>query len=258
MLRIDKRVLNQISYKEKDLYPTIILLHESHLRNQTTFYGTPSVLYNHFHTHLTISRNKRTQFIQSLIRLVNNNVIKIVSVNNAPYKNTLRWNDTILFDCSNLTHQPHKPFTVINSKDIIKIVECTSMDFQTLLQVYINITSYFNNLDITRADKKELNLDMELYSTLPNISCYASLQTICDTRYSQDENGEHWIAINTLYKAIDALEELKLLSTIKPFKPKGCDQNFTNHYCYPRHTKLCQAIANMRVKRILYQKKLTK
>lgn len=247
-IKLDKKVLAKISFKEKDLYAILALL--SLNRKEVTL--TPSSLYGLFLDSSKASRNKRTQFIQSIQRLADSKLIKISKTSK------IRWNDLITYNCSSILHKSKESHLSINPKDIIKIVECTSMDFQTLLQVYINITSYFNNLDITRADKKELNLDMELYSTLPNISCYASLQTICDTRYSQDENGEHWIAINTLYKAIDALEELKLLSTIKPFKPKGCDQNFTNHYCYPRHTKLCQAIANMRVKRILYQKKLTK
>ena len=261
-LFIDREVLYMVDFKEKDLFTVLALL----FRNQQSMIGrqgegrnrfvaSPGGLYGDFFDVTLVSRRQRTNFVKSLERVCNSDLVNVLEINGKPYTSDekIQWNSLLKFDCTNLVHQASKPFIMIDTADMGDIVYQDKVDFHTLLQVFTNIISYFNQHDISRADLGEIDLNYELYSGLePHISCYASIDTLCSKRYSTDTKQEYWISSKTMIKCLKVLEEIGLISIVKPNKPKGCKQNFSNHYCYPRHKVLAQKIADNKVKQILH------
>lgn len=259
---IDRDVMYLVNFKERDLFTVLALL----FRNQqsmiarlndgmNSFVASPGGLYGDFFDVTTLGRKKRTSFVKSIERVAASGLVRIVEVSGRQYKpgDKFQWNSLIKFDCSNLVHEASKPFVMLDTVDMGEIVLQDKVDFQTLLQVYINVISYFNQYDISRADTGQIDLNYELYSGQePHISCYASLSTLCKKRYSTDTSTREWISTKTLVKCLKVLEEIKLLAIVKPNKPKGCGENFSNHYCYPRHSKIVQRIADNKVRQILH------
>ena len=260
-LLIDREVMQLIDFKERDLFTVLALL----FRNQQTmiarfndggnrFVASPGGLYGDFFDVTQVSRRQRTKFVQSLDRVCSSGLVEVLEINGRPYnKNeTIQWNSLIKFNCTNLVHQSSRSFIMLDTVDMGEIVYQDKVDFQTLLQVYVNVTSYFNQSDISIADTGELDLNYDLYNrNEPHISCYASIDTLCTKRYSTDTKRENWISSKTLTKCLRVLEEIGLLSIVIPNKPKHCKQNFSNHYCYPRQRNFVQRIADNKVKQVL-------
>lgn len=264
-LLLDREVMQLIDFKERDLFTVLALL----FRNQQTmiarfneggnrFVASPGGLYGDFFDVTQVSRRQRTKFVESLGRVCSSGLVEVMEINGRPYSKNdkIQWNSLIKFNCTNLVHQSSRTFIMLDTSDMGEIVYQDKVDFQTLLQVYVNVTSYFNQYDISQADTGELDLNYDLYNgNEPHISCYASVDTLCTKRYSTDAKRENWISSKTLTKCLRVLEEIGLLTIVKPNKPKDCKQNFTNHYCYPRHKKLVQRIADNKVKQIIHSQK---
>ena len=184
---IDRDVMYLVDFKERDLFTVLALL----FRNQqsmiarlndgmNSFVASPGGLYGDFFDVTTLGRKKRTSFVKSIERVAASGLVRIVEVSGRQYKpgDKFQWNSLIKFDCSNLVHEASKPFVMLDTVDMGEIVLQDKVDFQTLLQVYINVISYFNQYDISRADTGQIDLNYELYSGQePHISCYASLST---------------------------------------------------------------------------------
>ena len=251
-----------VDFKEKDLFTVLALL----FRNQQTMIGrqgegrnrfvaSPGGLYGDFFDVTLVSRRQRTNFVKSLERICNTGLIKVLEINGKAFNDTekIQWNSLLKLDCTNLAHQATRPFVMVDTVDMGDIVLQDKVNFHILLQVFTNIISYFNQNDIIRADSGEVDVSYELYSGQePHISCYASINTLCTKRYSTDQKQESWISNKTLLKCLVVLEEIGLISIVKPKKPKNCQQNFSNHYCYPRHKNLVQKIADNKVKQVLH------
>ena len=155
-------------------------------------------------------------------------------------------------DCNNLLHVSRKPYIIVGTEEINGIIYQDKMDFETLLQVYINIVSYINQKDVSDADLGKIDLSYEIYGKMDiHLSCFASINTLCTKRFSGDKNEEVWISRPTMLKALKLLEEIGAISIVVPKKPKGCKQNFSNHCCYPRHKEMVQRIADNYVKQVL-------
>ena len=262
-LIVDKKVLNLADFKEKDVFAILTLL----LRNQqvmsvarvveeddNVFVASPGDLYGNFFDVTGVSRKARTSFVESIKRIAENDLITIREVNGKKNDGTRRiqWNSLLKIDCNNLVHASRKPYITVSTEEINGIVYQDKMDFETLLQVYINIVSYINQKDVSDADMGKIDLKYELYGKMDiHLSCFASINTLCTKRFSGDKGNESWISNKTIIKAIQILEEIGAISIVVPKKPKGCKQNFSNHYCYPRHKEMVQRIADNYVKQVL-------
>ena len=262
-LIVDKKVLNLADFKEKDVFAILTLL----LRNQqvmsvarvveeddNVFVASPGDLYGNFFDVTGVSRKARTSFVESIKRIAENDLIAIREVNGKKNDGTRRiqWNSLLKIDCNNLVHASRKPYITVSTEEINGIVYQDKMDFETLLQVYINIVSYINQKDVSDADMGKIDLKYELYGKMDiHLSCFASINTLCTKRFSGDKGNESWISNKTIIKAIQILEEIGAISIVVPKKPKGCKQNFSNHYCYPRHKEMVQRIADNYVKQVL-------
>ena len=262
-LIVDKKVLNLADFKEKDVFAILTLL----LRNQqvmsvarvveeddNVFVASPGDLYGNFFDVTGVSRKARTSFVESIKRIAENDLIAIREVNGKKNDGTRRiqWNSLLKIDCNNLVHASRKPYITVSTEEINGIVYQDKMDFETLLQVYINIVSYINQKDVSDADMGKIDLKYELYGKMDiHLSCFASINTLCTKRFSGDKSNESWISNKTIIKAIQILEEIGAISIVVPKKPKGCKQNFSNHYCYPRHKEMVQRIADNYVKQVL-------
>ena len=94
----------------------------------------------------------------------------------------------------------------------------------------------------------------DLYGELNyHISCWASHERLMTTKHSMDKNPLNWISNKTLIESLTLLEELGLIAIVRP-QVKGSKEHFTNHYCFPRHKKYVQQIANMQAKQIVYKR----
>lgn len=262
-LLVDKKILNLADFKEKDVFAILALL----LRNQqvmsvarvveeedNVFVASPGDLYGNFFDVTGVSRKARTSFVNSIKRIAENDLIVIKEVNGKKNDGTRRiqWNSLLKIDCNNLLHVSRKPYIIVGTEEINGIIYQDKMDFETLLQVYINIVSYINQKDVSDADLGKIDLSYEIYGKMDiHLSCFASINTLCTKRFSGDKNEEVWISNKTIIKAIKILEEIGAIAIVVPKKPKGCKQNFSNHYCYPRHKEMVQRIADNYVKQVL-------
>lgn len=260
-LLVDKGVLEKVDYKQKDIFAILVLL----FRNQQSmiartndgkncFVSSPSGLYGDFLDVTGTTRTQRSNFVNSLQRLVDNKIIEVIEVNGKKYTNKtkIQWNSLLKIDCNNLIHKSRKPFVMLNTIDIGDIVEQDDLDFNTLLQVYVDVISYINQDDVIQADLGKIDLNYEIYGDMSHIhlSCWASIDTLCTKRYSGDKNNNQWISNKTMIKALNILVEIGLLAKVTPKSNNG--QVFPNHYCYKRHEKMVQKIADNKARQILY------
>lgn len=264
VLQIDKDVLSLTNFKEKDLFAILALLFRNHQvmsvprmveEDDNVFVASPADLYGNFFDVTNVGRKSRTNFVNSIKRVTDCGLITIKEVNGKTYDETKRvqWNSLLKLDCNNLIHASRKPFINVSTDDISDVIYQDKMDFETLLQVYLNVISYINQKDVSDADLGKINLKYEIYGKMDiHLSCFASINTLCTKRYSGDKDTETWISNKTMLKALKILEEIGAIVIVTPKKPNGCKQNFSNHYCYPRHKEMVQQIADNYVKQVLH------
>ena len=260
---LDREVIDGVNYKKKDLVCILAILLEYykqqsiHGKHITKILCSVACLWANMVWSVKPSRRDRENFVESINRLVDTGLIEIIEKSGEG--STLRWNSNVIFDVSNLIHDAQRTYIKFDSKNLEKLVEVNYKTLTTLLQVYISIISYFNNQQINYFDKcieqgvSPIDESYDLYGQLDyHISCWASQDRLTRTKHNKDEVGNQWITKPTLIEALKLLEEAGLIAIVKPKAPKG--ENFTNHYCYPRHKKYVQLIADMQVKQIIHNR----
>lgn len=262
ILYLDREVIDQVSYEEKDLLCILAILLEC--CKNSVVYGdceiacTPSTLWANITRKVKTTKGDRKNFVDSLHRLVENGTITLIDHETK----IIKWSTLLKIDASNVLHNSNTPFVCINSSDLngIKYKEYKHATLTVVLQLYVSIISYFDMSEIAAFDEAIINgetvLDenYDLYGELNyHVSCWASHERLMTTKHSMDKNSQAWISKQTLVDSLKLLEELGLIAIVKP-QVKGSKEHFTNHYCFPRHKKYVQKIANMKAKQIVYQK----
>lgn len=260
---LDRDVIDKTDYKKKDLACILAILLEYY--KQQSVYGTQiteipcnvSCLWANLVWSVKPSRRDRENFVESINRLINTGLIELVEKNgDAP---TIRWTTSMIIDVKNLVHDIKKTFIKFNSENLEKLIEFNYNTLKTLLQIYISITSYFNEEHITYFDKciekgiSPIDESYDLYGELDyHISCWASQDRLTRTKHNRDKLGEQWITKPTLIEGLKLLEQAGLIAIIKPQTPKG--EKLANHYCYPRHKKYVQQIVDAHIKQITHNR----
>lgn len=262
-LFLDREVITNVNYKKKDLTCVLAILLEYYKQrciygnDITTIACTVSHLWLNIVWSVKPSRRDKENFISSLNRLVENELITIIEED----ENTITWNSMLKLDIANLIHDKQRTFIKFDSQDLDTMVEINYNTVALMLQVYINITSYFNMSNITEFDKAiqqnkpPIDINYDLYGKLQDIgvSCYASHTRLMTTKHNHDEPGQKWISEPTLIKILKLLEELGLIAIVVPNYKDG-KENFSNHYCFPRHKQYVQYIADMMAKQKAYKR----
>lgn len=262
-LFLDREVIANVNYKKRDLTCVLAVLLEYY--KQRCIYGeditaiacTVSHLWLNIVWSVKPSRRDKENFISSLNRLVENDLVTITEGS----EKSITWNTMLKLDITNLIHDKERTFIKFDSQDLDSMVEINYNTVALMLQVYINITSYFNMTMISEFDKciekgeKPFDPNYDLYGELKDfgVSCWASHQRLMTTKHNWEKPGKAWISEPTLIKMLKLLEELGLIAIVVP-KYKDGKENFTNHYCFPRHKQYVQLIADMMAKQQTYKR----
>lgn len=260
---LDREVIDETNYKKKDLMCILAILLEYY--KQQSVYGVHiteipcnvACLWANMVWSVKPSRRDRENFIESINRIVSTGLIEVVEKSGEA--SAIRWNTNMIIDVKNLIHDVKKTFIKFNSQNLEKLIEFNYKTLTTLLQIYISITSYFNEKQIDYFDNciekgiAPIDVNYDLYGTLDyHISCWASQDRLTRTKHNMDTPGNQWITKPTLIEGLKLLEQAGLIAIVKPNAPKN--ENFANHYCYPRHKKYVQMIADMQVKQIIHER----
>lgn len=263
-LFLDREVIANVNYKKRDLTCVLAILLEYYKQrciygdDITTIACTVSHLWLNIVWSVKPSRRDKENFINSLNRLVENEIITIEECSEA----SITWNTMLKLNIQNLMHDKERTFIKFDSQDLDSMVEINYNTVSLMLQVYINITSYFNMTMITEFDKaiekgqQPFDPNYDLFGRLKDfgVSCYASHQRLMTTKHNWEKPGEQWISEPTLIKILKLLEELGLIAIVVPIYKDG-KENFANHYCFPRHKQYVQLIADMMAKQKVYKRK---
>ena len=260
-LFLDREVIDGVSYKKKDLLCILSVLLEYYqqqsIRNQpiTKISCTVAGLWLNMVWSVKPSRRDKENFIESLNRLIETDLIRIVDESDK----SIRWNSMLIIDITNLIHDTRRTFVKFETKKLEKMIEINYRTLTILLQLYISITSYFNVQEIAYFDEciqkgiSPIDENYDLYGSIEyHVSCWASHQRLMTTKHSSDKTNESWISKPTLIDMIDLLEELGLIAIIRPVTKAG--EKLANHYCYPRHKKYVQQIVDKKVQQLEYSK----
>lgn len=261
-LYLDREVIDEVNYEEKDLLCVLAILLEccknSVVHGDCKIACTPSTLWANITRKIKTTATDRRNFVSSIHRLVENGTITLLEHETS----VIKWSTLLKIDASNILHNSNSPFICIESNNLegIKYKEYKHVTLAILLQLYVSIISYFDMSDIRAFDNAiangELPLDetYDLYGELNyHVSCWASHERLMTTKHSMDKNPLNWISNKTLIESLNLLEELGLIAIVRP-QVKGSKEHFTNHYCFPRHKKYVQKIANMQAKQIIYKR----
>ena len=261
-LYLDREVIDQVSYEEKDLLCVLAILLEC--CKNSVVYGdceiacTPSTLWANITRKVKTTATDRRNFVSSINRLSENGTITLLDHETK----TIKWSTLLKIDASNILHYSNCPFICISSTDLdeIKYKEYKHATLAVILQLYVSLVSYFDMSQIEAFDKaiangeNPLDESYDLYGSFDyRISCWASYERLMTTKHSMDKPNKTWISDKTLTDSLNLLEELGLISIIRP-QVKGSKEHFTNHYCFPRHKKYVQKIANMKAKQIVHNR----
>ena len=266
-LYLDREVIDQVSYEEKDLLCVLAILLEC--CKNSVVYGdceiacTPSTLWANITRKIKTTATDRRNFVSSINRLSENGTITLLDHETK----TIKWSTLLKIDASNILHNSNCPFVCISSDELdgIKYKEYKHATLAIILQLYVSIVSYFDMSQIEAFDnaiangENPLDESYDLYGELNyHISCWASYERLMTTKHSSDIPSDTWLQRQLLSDSLKLLEELGLIAIVRP-QVKGSKEHFTNHYCFPRHKKYVQQIANMQAKQIVYkrQEKLT-
>ena len=258
-LYLDRTVIDKVSYKEKDLLCILAILLEC-AKNQLVYgseeciiHCTPSTLWANITQKVKITRTDKKNFIDSINRLITDNVVTVVESNTKDIK----WSTLLKLDTRSIIHDSNRTFVCIKGDDLdgIKYKEYSHNTLATVLQIYVAIVSYFNMQQIEdfdtaiAANKMVIDENYDLYGQLDyHVSCWASHNRLMTTRHSSDTPGQPWISKPSLIEGLNLLEELGLICIVSV-------PGITNHYCFPRHEKYVKQIAQMQAKQIAYSKK---
>ncbi len=261
-LYLDREVIDQVSYEEKDLLCVLAILLEC--CKNSVVYGdceiacTPSTLWANITRKVKTTKTDRRNFVESIHRLSENGTITLLDHET----NTIKWSTLLKIDASNILHDSNCPFICINSSDLdgIKYKEYKHATLAVVLQLYVSIVSYIDMGQIEYFDKmisngeNPIDESYDLYGELNyHVSCWASYERLMTTKHSQDNNTKTWISDKTLTDSLILLEELGLISIVRP-QVKGSKEHFTNHYCFPRHKKYVQKIADKKALQLVHQR----
>lgn len=261
-LYLDREVIDKVSYEEKDLLCILAILLEC--CKTSVVYGdceiscTPSTLWANITRKVRTTKADKKNFVDSLKRLIDNETITLIDHE----EKNIRWTTLLQIDASNILHDSNRPFICINSSDLsnIKYEEYKHATLAIVLQLYVSIVSYFDMAQIQAFDEAIANgelpfdEDYDLYAELDfHVSCWASYERLMTTKHSKDIPGDSWLQRQLLADSLKLLEKLNLIAIVKPHV-KGSKEHFTNHYCFPRHKKYVQKIANMKAKQIVYKR----
>lgn len=258
-LYLDRTVIDKVSYKEKDLLCILAILLEC-AKNQLVYgseeciiHCTPSTLWANITQKVKITRTDKKNFIDSINRLITDNVVTVVESNTTQIK----WSTLLKLDTRAIIHDSNRSFICIKGDDLngVKYQEYSHNTLATILQIYVAIVSYFNMDEIRSFDeaiitgKPVLDKGYDLYGTLDyHVSCWASHERLMTTRHSIDDKGKPWISKPSLIEGLELLQQLGLICIVSV-------PGITNHYCFPRHEKYVKQIAQMQAKQIAYKKK---
>ena len=261
-LYLDREVIDQVSYEEKDLLCVLAILLEC--CKNSVVYGdceiacTPSTLWANITRKVKTTKTDRRNFVESIHRLSENGTITLIDHET----NVIKWSTLLKIDASNILHDSNCPFICINSSDLdgIKYKEYKHATLAVVLQLYVSIVSYIDMGQIEYFDKmisngeNPIDESYDLYGELNyHVSCWASYERLMTTKHSQDNNTKIWISDKTLTDSLILLEELGLISIVRP-QVKGSKEHFTNHYCLPRHKKYVQKIADKKALQLVHQR----
>ena len=219
---------------------------------------TPSTLWANITRKVKTTKTDRRNFVESINRLSENGTITLLDHET----NTIKWSTLLKIDASNILHDSNCPFICINSSDLdgIKYKEYKHATLAVVLQLYVSIVSYIDMGQIEYFDKmisngeNPIDESYDLYGELNyHVSCWASYERLMTTKHSQDNNTKTWISDKTLTDSLILLEELGLISIVRP-QVKGSKEHFTNHYCFPRHKKYVQKIADKKALQLVHQR----
>lgn len=261
-LYLDREVIDQVNYEEKDLLCVLAILLEC--CKNSVVYGdceiacTPSTLWANITRKVKTTKTDRRNFVESINRLSENGTITLLDHETK----IIKWSTLLKIDASNILHDSNCPFICIDSSDLdgIKYKEYKHATLAVILQLYVSLVSYVDMSQIEAFDnaiangENPIDESYDLYGELNyHISCWASHERLMTTKHSMDKNPLNWISNKTLIESLTLLEELGLIAIVRP-QVKGSKEHFTNHYCFPRHKKYVQQIANMQAKQIVYKR----
>ena len=258
-LCLDRTVIDKVSYKEKDLLCILAILLEC-AKNQLVYgseeciiHCTPSTLWANITQKVKITRTDKKNFIDSINRLITDNVVTVVESNTTQIK----WSTLLKLDTRSIIHDSNRSFICIKGDDLngVKYQEYSHNTLATILQIYVAIVSYFNMQQIQYFDeaiangKPVLDEQYDLYGKIDyHVSCWASHERLMTTRHNTDEKGQPWISKPSLIEGLELLQQLGLICIVSV-------PGIVNHYCFPRHEKYVKQIAQRQAKQIAYQKR---
>lgn len=254
--QVKKSVLGEVNFMNSELLwlMAIIYKHNNEVRHleeqvENIVFICPNAIVADIVRTVKISPKQQQNLMKDLNVMYQRGLFTVVETKRTKIPKKLRWNETVAIDVTNIIRMQNEkvPFIGFEDDDLLMMTSC---DFKlsqipTLLAVYVNIISYFNMNDIIAIDNGEFDLSYEnTKEARPHIDCWASINKLCTTRFSRDEKVEQWISKDTLQKYIKLLTEVGLLSVVKPNPKLTKGENFSNHYCFPRHAKLVQQLAD--------------
>ena len=135
-LYLDREVIDQVSYEEKDLLCVLAILLEC--CKNSVVYGdceiacTPSTLWANITRKVKTTKTDRRNFVESINRLSENGTITLLDHET----NTIKWSTLLKIDASNILHDSNCPFICINSSDLdgIKYKEYKHATLAVVLQ----------------------------------------------------------------------------------------------------------------------------
>lgn len=267
--QVKKSILSEVNFVNAELLwlMAIIYKHNNEVRhledeNKNIVFICPSSILADIMRTVKVSPKQQQNLMKDLNSMHERGLFQIVETRRTRIPKKIRWNETVAIDVTNIIRMQGEKAPFIGFEDDDLLLMTSSDDFKlsqipTLLAVYVNIISYFNMRDVISVDNGEFDI---LYDNTkadrPHIDCWASINKLCTTRFSQDTKVEEWISKNTLQKYIKMLVDMELLSVVKPNPKYTNGENFSNHYCFPRHKNLVQQLADRDAYQKNYQKSL--
>lgn len=257
-LYVDRKVVDEVNFKKKDLLCVLALMLESYKRKAVCGEGiveiscTPSTLWDNVVWKVKPTHTDRKNFMESFNRLVESGLVEIVESSSQK----ITWSTLLHLDIEKILHEENNSFIAFCT-DTFEFIEGKNYaTLSTLLQLYLSIISYFDMSQIREFDeairKGESPIDYtyEFYGEMNfHVSCWASYKRLMTTKHSSDTKKQQWISDKTLTKMLSILEDAQMISIVR-IVING--EQFPNHYCYPRHKKYVEKIAKHMAEQQLY------
>lgn len=261
-LYVDKEVVDKVNFKKKDLLCVLALMLESYKRKSVCggdvveISCTPSTLWDNVVWKVKPTHTDRKNFMESFNRLLDSGLIRVVQSSSTK----ISWSTLLHIDIEELLHEENNAFIMFCSDTFELFENHNYSTLSALLQLYLSIISYFDMSQIRGFDEMiakggcPIDYSYELYGKLDfHISCWTSHKRLMSTKHSSDTHFEQWVTKPTLIKLLNILEDVGLISIVK-IKIDG--EDFSNHYCYPRHKKYVERIAHNMAKQKIYNRSI--